>query len=67
MENKHNPLQDNSFDRAGGGFGGGESGFAPDGDEADFNFDADNNGFNSNNAPPMNEGFDFNTNRYQRG
>ena len=44
---------------------GGPSGFA-DGEEAGFNFGGDNNGFD-NNLPMRNDGFDFNTNRYQRG
>ena len=64
MEIRHNPLQENSFERAGGpqGFQDGGSGFQVEGEEPEFNLDGDNNG-----APIPNDGFGFNTNRYQRG
>lgn len=70
MDNKHNPLQDNnSFDRGGGvgfdGAGGVGSGFA-DGDEAGFNFGGNGNEGLENNMGTRNDGFDFNTNRFQR-
>ena len=66
MDNKHNPLQDNSFDRGGVGFDGAAgvgSGFA-DGDEAGFNFGGPGNEGLENNMGARND--DFNTNRFQR-
>jgi len=68
MDNKHNPLQENSYDRGGVGFDGAAgrgSGFA-DGDEAGFNFDGAGNEGLGDNMGTRNDGLDFNTNRFQR-
>lgn len=61
-------MQDNSFDRGGAGFDGAPgvgSGFA-DGDEPGFNFGGIGNEGVENNMATRNDGYEFNTNRFQR-